>query len=120
MIKISIQFFGGRGGGGSGGARGGGRSGGGGGGKTKSQAISEVNSLKAPKMGQSVSVTFDEKTAIITRVRPGYRQRYGSNTMFAVNVTDSSGKTLFRTNRRGSSAFKEAKDDIRLTLGLNH
>lgn len=34
MIKISIQFFGGRGGGGSGGARGGGRAGGGGGGVT--------------------------------------------------------------------------------------
>ena len=117
MLQISIQFFGGRGGGGSGGARGSGRTGGG---KTKSQALSEVNSLKAPKMGQSVSVTFDGKTATITRVRPGYVQRSGSNTMFAVNVTDSNGENLFRTNRRGSSAFREAKDDIRLKLGLNY
>lgn len=39
MIKISIQYFGGRGGGGSGGARGGGRAGGGGGGDTKAEAV---------------------------------------------------------------------------------
>lgn len=91
-----------------------------GGGKTKSQALSEVNSLKAPKMGQSVSVDFDGKTATITRVRPGYMQRSGSNSMFAVNITDSSGETIFRTNRRGSSSFTEAKDDIRLYLGLKY
>ena len=114
MIKISIQFFGGR--GGSGG-KGGGRAGGG---KTKSQALSEVNSLKAPKMSQSVSVTFDGKTATITRVKPGYMQRSGSNSMFTVNITDSSGENIFRTNRRGSSAFTEAKDDIRLYLGLKY
>lgn len=117
MLNIGIQFFGGRGGGGSGGARGGGRAGGG---KTKSQALSEVNSLKAPKMGQSVSVTFDGKTATITRVKPGYVRRSGSNTMFTVNVTDSNGERLFSTNRRGSSAFRDAKDDIRLRLGLNY
>lgn len=111
MIEINLQFFGGR--GGSGGKSSGG-------GKTKSQALSEVNSLKAPKMGQSVSVTFDRKTATITRVRPGYMQRSGSNNMFAVNITDSSGETIFRTNRRGSSAFTEAKDDIRLRLGLKY
>lgn len=117
MLSINFQFFGGR---GSGGGKGGGGGGGlAGGGKTKSQALSEVNSLKAPKMGQSVSVTFDGKTATITRVKPGYIQRSGSNTMFTVNVTDSSGENIFKTNRRGSSAFKEAKDDIRLRLGLN-
>ena len=87
-------------------------------GKTKNQIISEVNSLKAPKIHQSVSVTFDGKTATITRVKPGYTQRYGSNTMFTVNIVDSNGENIFRTNRRGSSAFKEAKEDIRLRFGL--
>lgn len=88
------------------------------GGKTKSQALSEVKSLKAPKMNQSVSVTFNGKTAFIAKIRPGYTQRYGSNNMYAVNIVDSNGKSIFKTNRRGSSAFTEAKDDARFHLGL--
>lgn len=42
MLKIGIQFFGGRGGGGSGGARGGGRAGGG----SQSGAAKDINRRK--------------------------------------------------------------------------
>lgn len=91
------------------------------GGKTgisKAEAQSQLSSLKAPKMWQSVRVTYNGLTGSISRVRPGYVYKSQSNTMFSVNVVDSSGNRVFTTNRRGSSAFRAAKEDLKLILGL--
>ena len=100
------------------------RGGGGGGGsrsiptaEQKAAAQKELKSLKAPKMGASVSMDFNGRTGTITRVQPGYRTVSGSNTMFRVSVWQGS-ENVFWTNRRGSSAFSEAKDDLRIYLGL--
>lgn len=83
----------------------------------KAAAQKELSSLRAPKMGSSVSMDFNGRTGTITRVQPGYRTASGSNTMFTVSVWQGS-ERVFQTNRRGSSAFSEAKDDLRIYLGL--
>lgn len=88
-----------------------------GGGAAKAEAQSRLNSLKPPKMGQSVSLSYNGKTGTITRVKPGYVSKSGSNTMYSVAV-EQGDNVLYQTNRRGSTAFSEAKSDLRLYLGL--
>ena len=67
MIKISIQYFGGRGGGGSGGARGGGRAGGGGGAASSSQDSSMVKDYRNISYGNAEKL-FDAPVGTQIRI----------------------------------------------------
>ena len=81
-------------------------------------ARKSFNSLKRPSSG-SVNFSYNNLKATITKVTPGYRTASGSNLMYSVSVYNiETGENLFRTNRRGSDAWSQAKDDAKQYLGL--
>lgn len=91
-----------------------------GGGKAavQAQAVQRLNNMPSLKIGQSYTISNGEYSATVTKVRPGYQNRSAGSTMYSVNIVNSMGERVFSTNRRGGSALREAKDDIRQHLGL--
>ncbi len=101
-----------------------GKSGGGGGAaatpKTESreQVLDKITALKAPKKGFPTEVTANGRTAVVSRVTPGYRYASESNTMYNVTIYDKGGEEIFSTNRRGSNAMSQVRDDIKIYFGV--
>lgn len=86
--------------------------------ESREQILAKIKSVKAPKRGFSTEVTVNGKTAVISRVTAGYQYAGTSNTMYNISVYDRNGEEIFRTNRRGSNAMSQIRDDLKIHFGV--
>ena len=86
--------------------------------ESREQILAKIKSVKAPKRGFPTEVTANGKTAVISRVTAGYQYAGTSNTMYSIAVYDRNGEEVFRTNRRGSNAMSQIRDDLKIHFGV--
>ena len=86
--------------------------------ESREQILAKIKSVKAPKRGFPTEVTANGKTAVISRVTAGYQYAGTSNTMYNITVYGQNGEEIFRTNRRGSNAMSQIRDDLKIHFGV--